>query len=363
MHLCTVLKNDVRFSFANLLEHSVPPEILSETFSHLIDGDSRNVILPSHVCSLWRETALQDTSLWTYIRLGDKNEYKRIALAFLKTCIARARGRLLSISVKPHNQYVSPNAYIFAIYESLMIQNDGKWESFSLTTTKITDCVLLFAFLARESAPTVKTLSATCLDRKNDYPIDGLLPQKLLGLQALPILQHLTLDFSHQFRQAKASVFWDRLTSLKVTSKMRSAKYLSILRLCVNLESCSISPETRDDRDALKGSYEPVHLAKLKKLEIFSYWVPSLVAVQLVCPALEEAIIQFEVRYHEEAELASFFKKCAATLQVLKVPGSFCRVEKWARPLENLQELTVTGGYDWDDVNSDHGATMPFREF
>ncbi|KAJ3496194.1 hypothetical protein NLJ89_g10518 [Agrocybe chaxingu] len=176
----------------------------------------------------------------------------------------------------------------------------------------------------------------------------------------MPILKNLTLDFSNQLRQAKVSIFWDRLTTLKLTSKMRSTEYLSILRLCVNLESCSISPKTRDDRDALKGSYEPVHLVKLKKLEIVSYWVPSLVAAQLVCPVLEEAIIQFEACYHEEAELVSFFKKCAATLQVLKVPGSFCRVDKWARPLENLQELTVTGGYDWDDVDSDHGATSFF---
>ncbi|CAA7269830.1 unnamed protein product [Cyclocybe aegerita] len=338
---------------------SMPPELLSEVFPHLVNGDSRNLVWPSHVCRLWREALLREAALWRFICVGEKNEQKRVSLAYLKTCITRARSRLLSFSIKPHNEYMSSEAYFKEILKAATTGTQP-WESFSFTTLEMADCVLILITIPRCQpkvfAP-LKNLSLTCLGRLQPWSLYTLDPQQtLLGPVPLQSLQTLTLDFGSSISAAKTSVSWNRLTSLKLASDMTSLAYLSILCLCTNLESCSISPNTDFDLGYVTGSYEPAILAKLKKLELVCDSNPAFIPSLLVCPCLEEAT--FKLNHCMEVgdtELIAFLAKCEATLRRLKLSADFCRTDKWAGSMQNLEELTIMGGYD-SDFDSDDSS-------
>ncbi|KAJ3515677.1 hypothetical protein NLJ89_g1609 [Agrocybe chaxingu] len=340
---------------------SVPPEILAETFSHLVDGDSRNLIFPSHVCRLWRDVILREAALWTCIHIGDRNESVVVALRFLKTCKQRARERSLSLSINNRKKLMSMGSFknTFAVLTRTI-----RWESISLTTSQIEECVVFINDLPPSSIAAIKELSfSTSLDRPTGRPFGE---KKSLDLQRFTALKALTLDFPNPLSKIKGACSWDQLTDLKLTSRMHSVKLLAILRRCVSLENCSLSPDSSLDKiDLGKGERPPkkARLLKLKKLELVSEHIPFLLPATLVCPILQEATFFYKYDYglddsddsdydsesdlyQEAIELKTFICKCAETLRKLRVPGMFGNILRACLPkLNSLEELVVVAPY------------------
>ncbi|CAA7268181.1 unnamed protein product [Cyclocybe aegerita] len=265
----------------------VPPEILVETFSYLVDGDSRNLIFPSHVCRLWRDIILRDATLWTCIHLGDRDKPAAVALRFLKTCIQRARERSLSLFINDCKKFLSSS-----MNPLVALAHASRWESLALTAEQIEDCIVFIDGLPPSSIQTIKGLSFLRLDGRIHRPFGEALPQKNLNLQRFAALKALTINFSNRLLNTKETCSWKQLTDLKLTSGMRSIRFIAILRYCVSLESCSISLNSNFDKDDLEKSGRlatKTCLPNLKKLELVAETVPSLLPARLICPALQEA--------------------------------------------------------------------------
>ncbi|TCD64323.1 hypothetical protein EIP91_004233 [Steccherinum ochraceum] len=76
--------------------HSIPVELLIQVFACVVHSGTdahnafRSAVTISHVCRLWRETALQTSSLWTHI-IFNKN------LRGVRTCLARSKSQPITI--------------------------------------------------------------------------------------------------------------------------------------------------------------------------------------------------------------------------------------------------------------------------
>ncbi|CAA7269831.1 unnamed protein product [Cyclocybe aegerita] len=295
------------------------------------------------------------------------------ALRFLKMCKERARERSLSLSINNRKKLMSMSSFKNSL---AVLTRTIRWESIALTTNQIEECVFFIDGLPPSSIATIKDLSFTSLNRPTYYPFGENLPKNRLDLQRFAALKALTLDFPNPLSKSKEACSWDQLTDLKITCRMRSEKLLAILRHCVSLENCSVSPETDFDRSDLEKSErypKRARLLKLKKLELVSERVPSLLPATLVCPVLQQAT--FAYKYcsnfddsdyysdydsdsdsdgnldNEATELKTFICKYGETLLKLQVPGVFANILSDCLPkLKNLEELVVVAPYhDGDD--------------
>ncbi|KAJ3500020.1 hypothetical protein NLJ89_g9978 [Agrocybe chaxingu] len=343
---------------------AVPPEILAETFSHLVNGDSRNLIFPSHVCRLWRDVILRDAALWTCIHLGDHDKPAAVALRFLKTCIQRAHERPFSLFINDCKKIMSMSGFMNSL---VVLAHASRWESLALTAEQIEDCIVLIDGLPPSSIQTIKELSFLRLDGRTHSPLGEALPQKNLNLQRFAALKALTINFPNRLSNTKETCSWNQLTDLKLSSGMRSIRFLAILRHCASLNTCSISLNSNFDKCDLEKSGRlaaKTCLPNLKKLELVAEAAPSLLPTRLICPALQEATFFYNFNSYYvasinddlddldddpgiKAKLEKFVQNCGKTLRKLQVPGAFYDgLGSCASKLENLEELVVVGEFN-----------------
>ncbi|CAA7269814.1 unnamed protein product [Cyclocybe aegerita] len=345
------------------LIHRLPPEILLEVVSILLDKNSRNMIFPSHVCRLWRRLIIQSALLWTCIVLGDRNEYG--VSSYLLAVFERAREHPMSLSITPDNDQRDP----YGLLEDVILMSpiECKWRSISYTSDKIED----FTFFFKDDIDVshLEVFSFTC--RKRGYgSIEWDLPEGVVDFRPFTKLRSLTLDFTQRLVPAKVFAPWDQLTDLTITSRIYADQYLIILRQCVNLEKCCLRPAIRSeddsdiesDEDEEKDNQEPLLFRKLRRLEVATDAPLTLIPSLLECPALEEAIIHYEVEEEEGEcnELMSLLRRCGKTLRKVQLPGLACYDFKYIQQeLSTLEDLTISGSMGWPSFDkhnedSDH---------
>ncbi|CAA7269817.1 unnamed protein product [Cyclocybe aegerita] len=327
------------------LVENVPPEVLLELFSILLDDDSRNMIFPSHVCRLWRDLITQSSALWSCITLGDADESEENVFAFLKTCLQRAGAHPLSLSIHPDNDMMKPSALLKAV---LQAAGKSEWSSISYDSHNINDFVHFFdgSFDLRQ----VTRLSLAC-NASGQGILDLNLPGGVVDMRPFTHLRSLNLEFLERFDITRVLVPWDQLTHLNLTVFIDSRLCVSILRRCINLESCELYPTTHEDLHILHDvGYERklVRLPQLKHLHLTCYDVPSLLPDNLRCPVLEEASFDYVTKGVDGHcdFLESFIIKCRNTLLKLGLPGlmtdDFSKIQG---RLTVLEELTITGPF------------------
>ncbi|KAJ3515671.1 hypothetical protein NLJ89_g1605 [Agrocybe chaxingu] len=268
-----------------------------------------------HAWSFRRMCATQSSTLWTCISLGDFDE---AVFDHRRACIQRAGLCPLLLVINPNNKRMNPDALLEAVPKAA---GKCEWKSIQPWTSQ--------EFVSY-----------------------------LLCLRPFTHLRSLILDFWEKIDTTRVLVPWGQLTNLKLTSGVAPRLYLSILRHCVNLESCTLQPHTASDYEILwNNSYkrQPLLLPKVKQLHLSTFEVPSLLPDNLQCPALEDATFFHE---HEKDEgncsfLFSSLESCGKTLLKLGLPGvaidSDHDFQQMLPHLKVLEELTITGPLGWPD--------------
>ncbi|CAA7259458.1 unnamed protein product [Cyclocybe aegerita] len=344
---------------------TLPPDILLEVFRHLLEDDdnSKGIIHPSHVCRLWRGTAVGSPSLWTRISVNRyDNEAKEVAIIeFAETCTERANGCLMSLKVEAQNLSHSSKKLIRRILE---VTRNSKWENIDLSATYTSDFEPVFSGLLNAGIiATVHTLSLTSSVRKdvledawprqvyNAADWDLHLPTGVINLQPYISLRSFTFDCSQAFNVDMYVVPWTQLTYLKFTGVTDPALYLPILRGCLNLETCVLGTyDPSSEITPAAASLPLVHLPKLRRLELISRWMPQLIPLKIRTPAIEELVLQFESEDDDGIwqELFGYLDSIGDTLQKLQVPKAMARYEfgPSIKLLNVLEELVVSGSFD-----------------
>ncbi|CAA7259469.1 unnamed protein product [Cyclocybe aegerita] len=305
---------------------SLPPEILLEVFENLVGDDSRSM---------------------TCARARGQDEDK--VRAYMKVITERVRERPLTLSIESFLDIV------LKMVESCTLA------SLSVVVDQVEDLTPFFEDSNRGNTNQLKTLSLTCRTRDETGVFELDIAGGVVDMQSFTQLTSLTLDFSEEFTD-RVLAPWSQLTDLKLTSNMFSLDYLNILRHCVNLEGCSIYPDTAEDVEDLflpERTGKPVHLPKIRILELLGcFYVPDLIPAKLVCPVLQE--ICFDYKGYLEIDgggyMTSFLKQCAPTLKKLRMPaiGLTGRSNEILAPLVELEELTIAGIFSPESSDNSH---------
>ncbi|CAA7269800.1 unnamed protein product [Cyclocybe aegerita] len=333
------------------LIQQVPPEVLLEVFSILVNNDSRNMVFPSHVCRLWRGLITESSSLWTCIALGHYNEDKEAVFAYLQTVVSRAGPRQLSLSIYPDSKFLTACELLKIV---LKVAENAEWCSLCYESYKIDEFVPYFDGSANVAH--VRSLSLIC--RVRDFGIFELdLPGGVVDMQPFVQLRSLTLEFLQQVRTANVLAPWDQLTALNLGAYMDSLRYLTILRSCVNLETCRLCPDTNDDMQKISHEElerDPIQLTQLKRLHLTTYRVPALIPWNLQCPALQDATFDYDENDDNDecCELISFIRSCGTTLQKMQLPGiATDYFHEMQDDLKVLERLTISGPFGSPDID------------
>ncbi|KAJ3515670.1 hypothetical protein NLJ89_g1606 [Agrocybe chaxingu] len=337
----------------------VPPEVFLVIFSMLLDNDSRNMISPSQVCRLWRSLLTEMSALWTCIVLGDFDEDEEAVHAHLRTCIQRAGPRPLSLSINPNNDCMDPYTLLEAV---LKVARKSEWISISYVSSDITEFIPFFD--GRFDLRQIRSLSLTCDERAEDSDEEEIFELDLSGgvvdMRSFTHLESLSLHFVQQIDTATLLVPWAQLTNLELEPDIDSSVCLSILKLCINLENCTLHPDTEGDLDIIYDENykrKPIRLPKLKQLHLWTSQVPSLLPDTLKLPTLRDATFHYsrEEEYGDCVYLLSFIGDCGRTIRNLQLPGlmtnDFMQIQA---DLKVLEELTITGPFGWPENIEDY---------
>ncbi|CAA7269812.1 unnamed protein product [Cyclocybe aegerita] len=320
------------------LIHQLPPEVLLEVFSILLDNDSRNMVFPSHVCRLWRSLITESSWLWTSITLSDYNEDGETVPSYLNTIIQRAKTRRLSLRI-------NSNELLKAV---LKVAGKAEWCSISYISDEIEDFIPFFD--GSFNVAHVRRLSLSSSRRGT-----GIFELDLLGgvvdMHPFKQLKSLTLDFPQEVRTNIFLVPWHQLTDLAITAYMDSLHGLSVLRHCINLKNCQLCLDTSEDIERIyhdRVEQDQIRLPSLEQLQLTAIEVPSLVPWKLQCPTLHKAIFNYDDNDCDNAssKLFSFIRSCGTTLRKLYLPGLVTDIfDEIQGDLQALEELTISGPF------------------
>lgn len=207
----------------------LPLEMLSEIFCHCLDHSetymsphrNRAPLLLTRVCRSWRRCAITTPALWTSLRLYSpftEHQYRSlVSLADLWLQRSGARPLSLSLTIPDHH----------SLPASLL--------------SHLPRCARLhlaapdpFSAALGDNMPLLESLSLTSPNDHAFYPKESTFP---LDISA-PRLRALALDgFPHRL-----VLPWAQLTHLRVANWEPTKPWLSLLRECSALTSCSLSP-------------------------------------------------------------------------------------------------------------------------
>ncbi|KAJ3498031.1 hypothetical protein NLJ89_g10270 [Agrocybe chaxingu] len=316
----------------------LPPDVLLEVFHHLLsdDNDSKTIIYPSHVSRLWRRTAIGAPFLWTRLLIGASEEGKDAA-----TCAQRAGGCLMSLTMVERTSWPrkpSSKDFVLAVLE---VTRSCRWEKICLSSRHTSDLEHLFGgCLDSENVAEVHTFSLT--NRYSDSKEHS--KAGIFDLQPYRALTSFTFDFRGQKHADIFSVPWQQLTYLKLVMAVDTAQHLQFLRQCVNLETCILKDGSRS-----RARHEPVHLLKLKRLEILE--TPDII-FDLHTPAIEELVLHSNSDDYGREELWDYLSSIGSTLRKIELPGEMMwQFPSFFKSLEVLEELVISGSLEgrWDD--------------
>ena len=204
--------------------HRLPPEIFTEIFSGLTQYDSepgilRHLILSTHVCSRWRQIALDAASLWTTFSIHN--------IAAAEVFMKRSRNRPLSLFLttsRPTNPFVN-----------LIIPCVHRLRSLCLSIGDHRNMQRILTRVPLGGAALLESLSLTVQDSEDfpdeEQPLDS---APLLGGD-LPMLRTLTLvDIFLNIALSKPSA----ITNLHITcDNVKLNNIIAILGNCPVLET------------------------------------------------------------------------------------------------------------------------------
>ncbi|CAA7259464.1 unnamed protein product [Cyclocybe aegerita] len=322
---------------------ALPPDVLLEVFHHLLndDNDSKTIIYPSHVCRLWRRTAIGAPFLWTQLLIGTSEEGKDAAtVAYAATCAQRAGGRLMFLTMVERTTWPpkpSSKDFLLSILEAT---RSCRWEKICLSSGHTCDFGHLFGgCLDSEKVAEVHTFSLTNRDSEAHSKAG------IINLQPYRALTSFTFDCRKQRNADILSVPWQQLTYLKLVTAMGTDQHLQFLRQCVNLETCILKDESR----SRPARHAPVHLLKLKRLEILE--TPDII-FDLHTPAIEELVLHSNSDDYGREELWDYLSSIGSTLRKIELPGEMMwQFPSFFESLEVLEELGISGSLEgrWDD--------------
>ncbi|KAJ3496193.1 hypothetical protein NLJ89_g10517 [Agrocybe chaxingu] len=306
------------------LIHRLPPEVLLEVFSILLDNHSRNMVFPSHVCRLWQSLITESSWLWTSIALSDYNEDGEIVPSYLNTIIQRANTPVLKVAGK------------------------AEWCSISYKSDEIEDFIPFFD--GSFNVAHVRRLSLSSSRRGT-----GIFELDLLGgvvdMHPFKQLKSRTLDFPQEVRTNNFLVPWHQLTDLEITAYMDSLHARSVLRHCINLKNCQLCLATSEDIERIyheRVEQDQIRLPSLEQLQLTAIEVPSLVPGKLQCPILRNATFNYGDNDcdNESSKLFLFIRSCGTTLRKLRLPGLATDIlNEIQGDLQALEELTISGPF------------------
>ncbi|KAF7972905.1 hypothetical protein HWV62_16630 [Athelia sp. TMB] len=327
----------------------LPAEILGNIFTHTLLpfpfqlSPTKTLLVLELVCRRWKDVVRSTPDLWTCIALRHQRDSMDCELAFTSTCLARSRGRPLSISIQSHPGYATPDEGYPAL--DLIMAQCERWHTVHLKYLSLDAKKELANVKGRLFS--LQRLHVTTYDEENQTPFD-----------AFELSPRLTFLDASSYNLYKDSVFnrafylpWNSLTTL-VMDKRFTIDILDILVDCHNL--VHLEAYIADDNSSGDGINGPtIQLVKLRSLSLTLPEMPTILP-RLILPALTQiSFITITTRYrrpdlwHVSAGFDTLLNQSGCILRKLEFDDHVERLETQdlvgiLEALPSLTELNVS---------------------
>ncbi|KAF8346116.1 hypothetical protein F5887DRAFT_962750 [Amanita rubescens] len=276
----------------------LPREILAEIFWYStpeVKSDRMPVqmlkraapLLPSSVCSSWRELALAMPELWSSVGIiiRDPDRDPSASAHVIDTWLKRSRTLPLTLSLGQlsllydnHRSKTKP-ALVKSIL-SVFYSHSSRWQDVSL-----------YLYDTRSlSLPQLKTPLLRSFD------LAGLMDYKPIRFpfRESPHLTRLSWPFALDASK-NPQVPWHQISYLSISNGMTLFSVLETIRLCPQLEEFTVDCSGSDEADEVANlPHEPiVKNRRLRKLKLHVYEDCSSMLDSMMLPALEEFNLHF----------------------------------------------------------------------